>query len=38
MGGSHSLNVVTLADSAGNVVATFRREGSVWKWLEEPTS
>jgi hypothetical protein len=35
IGGSNTLSVVTLADRSGNVIATIRREGSVWKWLQE---
>jgi hypothetical protein len=38
IGGSEKLDVVTLADGAGNVVATFRREGNAWKWQEGPES
>lgn len=35
IGGSNTLSVVTLGDESGNVIATFRREGSIWKWLQE---
>lgn len=37
IGGSSTLSVVTLADGSGNVIATFRREGTIWKWLQEST-
>lgn len=37
IGGSNTLSVVTLVDGSGKVIATFRREGSIWKWLQEST-
>ena len=37
VGGINTLNVVTLVDRSGNVIAAFRREGSVWTWLQEST-
>jgi len=33
--GNTTLNVVTLVDESNQVVATFRREDSRWKWLQE---
>jgi hypothetical protein len=37
IGGSSTLSAVTLADGSSKVIATFRREGSIWKWLQEST-